>query len=327
MPAKTMNRLSRRPVLINSGGMLAAAGLALALVVGAFDSAPLQLAAPPTPTAAANLLPAPSASPQPTVAPAPPSPTSAAESPSSRPATPQPSQSISTTPPGVFSPPPVPPTPITPTPMPPEPEEPPDAEEPPGSDQEAEGTDQNRRSDRKSGRAPDPVAPGSGARASRIVISSLRIDLPIVPGDLKVRGNRNFYPLCDVAQYMMEFGQPGEVGTTYIYAHAQRGMFLPMLRASRRNNGQEMIGARVEVYTTDSKVHVYEIFRVKRHATNLKLAFNVAPDEHRLVLQTSEGPEGVIPKLQVAARPISVRDAKPRDAMPAAKPRACPPRR
>jgi hypothetical protein len=176
---------------------------------------------------------------------------------------------------------------------------------------------------------PRPSAPPSigGARASRIVIPSLRIDLPVVPGDLEVRGNRNFYPLCDVAQYLMEFGQPGEVGTAYIYAHAQRGMFLPLLRASWRNNGKEMLGALVEVYTTDSKLHLYEIFRVKRHALDLKLALNLEPGEHRLVLQTSEGPEGTIPKLQVAARPIGVVPAKPADAMPDANPRACPPRR
>ncbi len=177
------------------------------------------------------------------------------------------------------------------------------------------------------GRTPTPSAePPVVAQASRIVIPSLRIDLPVVPGDLVVPGNREFYPLCDVAQYMMEFGQPGQLGTTYIYAHAQSGMFLPMLRASRRDDGAEMIGALVEVYTTDARLHLYEIFRVKRHATDLAIAYNVEPGEHRLVLQTSEGPEGVIPKLQVAARPISVVPTTLEEAMPDADPRACPPR-
>jgi hypothetical protein len=171
-----------------------------------------------------------------------------------------------------------------------------------------------------------PEPPLEIAYASRIVIPSLRIDLPIVPGDLEVRGNRDFYPLCDVAQYMMEFVQPGQPGTAYLYAHAQRGMFLPMLRASWRDDGAEMIGALVEVYTDDARLHLYEIFRVKRHATDLDIAFNVEPDEHRLVLQTSEGPEGVIPKLQVAARPISVVPTTLEQAVPEASPRACPPR-
>lgn len=171
--------------------------------------------------------------------------------------------------------------------------------------------------------SPPPALPV--AYATRVVVPSLRIDLPIVPGDLDVRGNRNSYPLCDVAQYLIELGQPGQPGTAYIYAHAQGGMFLPMLRASRRDDGQEMIGALVEVYTSDATLHLYEIFRVKRHATDLSLALDLEPGEHRLILQTSEGPEGVVPKLQVAARPIGLVPSTLDEAMPEAAPRACPP--
>ena len=167
--------------------------------------------------------------------------------------------------------------------------------------------------------------PALHAPATRIAIPSLRIDLAVVPGDLPVPGNRDNYPLCDVAQYLLDFGQPGQDGTTYIYAHAQRGMFLPMLRASTRDDGSEMIGALVEVYTGDARLHLYEIYLVKRHATDLSLAFNVSPGEQRLVLQTSEGPEGTIPKLQVAARPIGVIPSSPEEAVPDARPRACPP--
>ena len=172
---------------------------------------------------------------------------------------------------------------------------------------------------------PSPTEPR--AIASRVVVASLGIDLPIVSDRLRVRGNRNNYPLCDVAQYMTVLAQPGEEGTVYIYAHAQRGMFLPMLRASWRNDGAEMIGAIVEVYTTDRKLHLYEIYRVKRHATNLAVAYNLKPGEHRLVLQTSEGPEGVIPKLQVIARPLGVVRTTREEAMPKPRPRPCPPPR
>jgi len=171
----------------------------------------------------------------------------------------------------------------------------------------------------------EATTPGNG-RASRIVIPSLGIDLPVVSGVLRVRGNRNNYPLCDVAQYLTAFGPPGHVGATYIYAHAQRGMFLPMLRASRRNGGAEMIGARVEVYTNDLKLHIYQIFRVKRHSTTLNIAYNLAPGEHRLVLQTSEGTAGHRPKLQVAARPVRVVEATAAQALPRTKPRVCLPR-
>lgn len=170
------------------------------------------------------------------------------------------------------------------------------------------------------------TSPGDG-RATRVVIPSLRIDLPVVAGDLHVRGNRNNYPLCDVAQYMTVFAQPGHEGTAYIYGHAQRGMFLPMLRASWRNSGRALIGARVEVYTSDAKLHSYEIVRVKRHSTDLNIAFNVPDGQHQLIVQTSEGPPGHKPVLQVKAKPIRVVEASAAEAMPTPSPRACLPRR
>ncbi|HUR15832.1 MAG TPA: sortase [Candidatus Limnocylindrales bacterium] len=158
--------------------------------------------------------------------------------------------------------------------------------------------------------------------ATRIRIPSLGIDLPIVSGDLIVPGNRDFYPLCDVAMFMPQFVQPGESGATYIYAHAQRGMFAPLLRSSQLDNGSGMVGALIEVYTSDNKLHVYELYQVKRHATDLSLA-SPAPGEHMLVLQTSEGPSGTVPKLQVAARPLSVVPADLGEANPPANPRVC----
>jgi hypothetical protein len=84
-----------------------------------------------------------------------------------------------------------------------------------------------------------------------------------------------------------------------------------------------MIGKRVDVYTSDSRLHIYEVFRVKRHSTDLKIAFNLQRGEHRLILQTSEGPPGHRPVLQVAARPVRVVDASAAQAMPRAKPRVC----
>ena len=41
-------------------------------------------------------------------------------------------------------------------------------------------------------------------------------------------GNSRDYPLCDVAQYWTIYDLPGAPGTTWIYAHAQPGMFLPI---------------------------------------------------------------------------------------------------
>jgi hypothetical protein len=168
-----------------------------------------------------------------------------------------------------------------------------------------------------------PLATGGGD-PSRIRIASLKIDLPIVPEDHPVRGNKNNYPLCDVAQYLNRFASPGEEGSTYIYAHAQIGMFWPLLRASRRTDGgASMVGALVEVYTNDDKLHMYEIYRVKRHAIDFTLAEKVPAGEHRLVLQTSEGWWGHREKLQLAAKPLSVASVSQKEANPTPHPRVC----
>jgi hypothetical protein len=158
--------------------------------------------------------------------------------------------------------------------------------------------------------------------ATRVVIPALDIDLPVVAGDLDVRGNEGHYPLCDVAMYMVGFANPGQPGTTYIYGHAQAGMFAPLLRASKYNDGASMIGALVQVYTDDNKLHLYEIKLVKRHATDLSIT-RIPPGVHQLVLQTSEGWHGHIPKLQVAARPLAVLAASYQDAHPTPRPRVC----
>jgi Sortase domain len=162
------------------------------------------------------------------------------------------------------------------------------------------------------------------ALASRVVVPSLDIDLPVVAGDLQVPGNTGDYPLCDVAQYLSPpFVQPGEEGTTYLYGHAREGMFLPLLEASQVEDGAGMIGALVQVYTNDGHAYLYEIVTVKRHATDFSLA-ETAPGERKLILQTSEGPRGTVPKLQVAAELRDDGPAEdPTDAVPSPLPRPC----
>src|SRR5215213_7150870 len=108
---------------------------------------------------------------------------------------------------------------------------------------------------------------------TRLVVPSLGIDLPVVPGSTD-------YPLCNVAQYLFGFANPGQPGTTYLYGHARAGMLLPLLDASGTNDGAAMIGALVEVYTADLKRHDYQINIVKPHATDLTLAYELAPGEH-----------------------------------------------
>ena len=176
---------------------------------------------------------------------------------------------------------------------------------------------------------PDPVptrtpAPAPAAVATRVVIPSERIDLPVISRQQSVPDQGpDLYPPCDVALYHDAFGQPGRAGSTYLYAHARAGMFLPLLEASERQDGASLLGALVEVYTADDRLYVYEIFRVKRHALDFSLALDVPPGEQRLVLQTSEGPRGTVPKLQVAARLVSELPATRQEAQPRPRPVAC----
>lgn len=166
-----------------------------------------------------------------------------------------------------------------------------------------------------------PVPSPGASRPTRVVVAGLRIDLPIVAAQTK-------YPLCDVAQFLVEpayqMGFPGVDGrTTYIYAHARQGMFLPLLTASTVNDGDALKGQPVLVYTDDDKVYSYVIDTVKRHSVDFDLATSVDPAEQRLILQTSEGPAGTVPKLQVAATLLSVAPATHAAAHPAARPRVC----
>lgn len=173
---------------------------------------------------------------------------------------------------------------------------------------------------------PPPATPApatSPAVASRVVVPALGIDLPVVAGNLKVAGNPPRYPLCDVAQYLTSFSQPGSGRTTYLYAHAREGMFLPLLNESLRDDGAAMIGMLVEVHTSGPIWYVYEIFEVKRHAIDLSLAKDVPPGEERLVLQTSEGPSGTVPKLQVAALLVETRASSGGDNAASPRPRVC----
>ncbi|MBI3748349.1 MAG: hypothetical protein HY262_05840 [Chloroflexi bacterium] len=153
--------------------------------------------------------------------------------------------------------------------------------------------------------------------ATRVRIAALKIDLPIVappPGD-------NAYPYCNVAMYLTTLGQPGQGRATYLYAHARTGMFLPLLDASLVQNGKSMLGMVVEVWTSDNQRFLYEITEVRRHQTDLADAANATTEQ--LWLQTSEGPKGTVPKLQVVAEPLSQEAADPADAHPVAKPLVC----
>jgi hypothetical protein len=98
-------------------------------------------------------------------------------------------------------------------------------------------------------------------------------------------------------------------------------MFLPILTASQTSNGTSMIGMLIQVYTSDNMEFLYEVVAVRRHVTDLDSAF--ATTDQTLWLQTSEGPRGTIPKVQVIAKPISSNPADPAAAHPKANPVVC----
>lgn len=156
--------------------------------------------------------------------------------------------------------------------------------------------------------------------ATRIVIPALGIDLPVV----KPPAGEKF-PYCNVAEYLPDFGQPGEPRATYIYAHARTGMFLPLLDQSRIDNGSRMIGMLVQVYTNDDQLFLYAIMQVRRHRPidSSSLDDAVAATTNELWIQTSEGPFTTSPKLQVVAQPLSSGPADPADAHPTPHPIVC----
>ncbi len=172
-----------------------------------------------------------------------------------------------------------------------------------------------------------PAPTPQPAVATRVVIPALGIDLPILPGTAK-------FPYCNVAQYLLPSSglpftpvMPGQDGTTYLYAHARVGMFLPLLNESMINNGASMIGYSVLVYTSDSKVYWYSISRVKRHvsptgADTWDIA-KAAPGVKQLVLQTSEGPYESSTKLQILAKFDLVQQASYAASHPTPRPIIC----
>ena len=176
-------------------------------------------------------------------------------------------------------------------------------------------------------RTPGPSVPRVAplqppAYASRVVVPAMDIDLPVISGDLQPPPS---YPLCDVAAYVTQFQQPYDPGITYISAHAQEGMFLPLLRASERAEGAELLGMSVEVYVSDGRVFTYQINRVVRGAIDYSALAEVPLTEQSLVLQTSEGPYGTVEKLQVFAQLTSEAEVEPAQANPTPMPRDCEP--
>ena len=157
-----------------------------------------------------------------------------------------------------------------------------------------------------------------GRLATRVQIAALRIDLPVI------KQPDPAYPSCNVAMYHELFGPPGDPKGTYIYAHARRGMFLPILDSSKKDNGAAMLGMIVDVYTNDDQLFLYEISEVRRHVPASFNLGNLLDDGTNVLwLQTSEGPSHIYPKLILKATLLSSGPAAHAAANPTPHPVAC----
>ena len=137
-------------------------------------------------------------------------------------------------------------------------------------------------------------------RATRVQVPSYNINLAVVRGP-------NGYPYCNVGMYMGALNQPQEPGVSFIFGHARSGMFLPLLSQSRVNNGAGMIGRTVRVWTSNSRLHTYQITQVRRHVRSVQNAVGIKSEQ--LWLQTSEGPNFSYPKLVIVAKRLSTTTA------------------
>ena len=148
--------------------------------------------------------------------------------------------------------------------------------------------------------SPSPSATPSTAIPTRVVVTGMGIDLPIV-----APAKDESFPLCGVAEYIASFGLPGGRGITYLYAHARTGMFLPLLTSFLLHGTTSLIGRNVTVYTNDHVAHYYTIDAVFPHVLNWDNALKAPPGD--LILQTSETPTLTGTKMMVRATPTGTR--------------------
>jgi hypothetical protein len=157
-------------------------------------------------------------------------------------------------------------------------------------------------------------APFTFATATRVVVSGYSIDLPIIRGS-------SSYPKCGVAMYLPSVSQPREPGITFLYAHARRRMFLPLLTRWKTDRGASLIGKTVKVYTSDRYVVFYRINKVRVTKTPMTGVRTLSRE--RRWLQTSTGPNTSYPKLIVEASRYKVASTTYAASHPTPHPYSC----
>jgi LPXTG-site transpeptidase (sortase) family protein len=137
--------------------------------------------------------------------------------------------------------------------------------------------------------APSPIPDGY-----RVKVPRLGIDLPIGEGIVQRDVEQQQTPE-DFAFHLPGTAIPGNVGNSYFYAHARRGMFLSLWDAK--------VGDLVEITTPDGRTLRYEVSEVRPRVAPTDVSVAQPTTDERLTLQTSTGPSPEDPRFVVIALP------------------------
>jgi LPXTG-site transpeptidase (sortase) family protein len=129
---------------------------------------------------------------------------------------------------------------------------------------------------------------GEGVRALRIRIARLDIDLPIIEGDGVDA------PIGKAAHYPGS-AWPGAGSNTYLYGHAQEGMFINLWDAQT--------GDAIELDLADGRTVEYVVDEIRPEVPWDAVEFLQATDGEQLTLQTSTSYQPTAPRFIVIAYP------------------------
>jgi len=147
--------------------------------------------------------------------------------------------------------------------------------------------------------SPAPPAPLASPQAAipsgyRIAVPRLGIDLAIAEGDIARDITAQRTPE-GFAFHLPGTALPGDVGNTYLYAHARRGMFLALWDAR--------VGDELSVSTPDGRLLRYIVRDIFARVAPTDISSTLPTAVERLTLQTSTGPSPTDPRFVVFAFP------------------------
>jgi hypothetical protein len=124
--------------------------------------------------------------------------------------------------------------------------------------------------------------------------------------DMAVVRGPSGYPYCNVAMYNGALAQPREPldWATFVYAHARKGMFLPLLTEYQKHGANRLVGMYFYLYTSNNKRHKYRIDGIETGLDKV-MAKTTSAGYDKAWLQTSTGPNYTYPKLFLKATWVS----------------------